>query len=52
MTTQLLLAYGVFWATLMKPLLVGAKMIPPSCGRCGKLYERQELGQPICRCGR
>ena len=52
MTTQLLLAYAVFWATLMKPLLERAELIPASCARCGKHFERQELGEPVCRCGR
>ena len=52
MTTQLILAYAVFWATLMKPLLERAEVIPASCTRCGKLHERQELGQTICTCSR
>ncbi len=52
MTTQLLLAYGVLWATLMKPLLERAQLIPASCARCGKRFERRELGEPICRCAR
>jgi len=49
MTTQLLIAYGVLWATLMKPLLERAQLIPASCARCGKRFERRELGEPICR---
>ena len=52
MTTQLMLAYAVLWATLMKPLLERAELIPSSCTRCGKLHERQELGQAICTCAR
>ncbi|MBA3245716.1 MAG: hypothetical protein H0T61_11165 [Actinobacteria bacterium] len=52
MTTQLLIAYGVLWATLMKPLLERAQLIPASCARCGKRFERRELGEPICRCAR
>ncbi|MGI9113412.1 MAG: hypothetical protein ACR2GT_14670 [Gaiellaceae bacterium] len=52
MTTQLLLAYGVLWATLMKPLLERAQLIPASCARCGKRFERRELGEPICACNR
>jgi len=51
MTTQLLLAYAVLWATLLKPLLVRAQVIPPSCARCGLARERGELGQRICSCG-
>ncbi len=52
MTTQLLIAYGVFWATLLKPLLERAQLIPTSCARCGRLLERRELGEAICVCGR
>ncbi len=52
MTAQLLIAYGVFWATLMKPLLERAQVIPASCARCGMVFERRELGEPICRCAR
>ncbi len=52
MTTQLLIAYGVLWATLMKPLLERAQLIPASCARCGKRFERRELGEPICACNR
>ncbi len=52
MTTQLLIAYGVLWATLMKPLLERAELIPASCKRCGRPFERRELGQTICGCAR
>jgi hypothetical protein len=50
MTTQLLLAYAVLWATLVKALLVRAQLIPPTCARCGFARERSELGQQICSC--
>ena len=50
MTVQLLLAYGVLWATLLKALFVRARLIPPTCTRCGYAYERSELGQQICSC--
>ena len=52
MTTQLMLAYAVLWATLMKPLLERAELIPSSCTRCGKVFERRELGGTICTCER
>ena len=50
MTTPLLIAYGFLSLTLLKPLLVRAQMIQASCARCGKPYERRELGQPVCNC--
>ena len=52
MTVQLLIVYGVLWATLLKPLLERAELIPASCARCGRRFERRELGEPICSCGR
>jgi predicted Zn-ribbon and HTH transcriptional regulator len=51
MTTPLLLAYAVLWATLLRALLVRARVIPPTCPRCGYAFERSELGQQICSCG-
>jgi hypothetical protein len=50
MTTQLLLPYLVFWAVLMRALLVRARIAPPLCGRCGLKLERSALGETICRC--
>ena len=50
MTAQLLVAYAVLWAVLLKGLLARARVIPRECARCGLLYERNELGQQICRC--
>ncbi len=37
--------------TLMRSLLVAAKVVPPSCARCGVQLERRQLGEPVCRCG-
>ena len=42
----------IFAATLMRGLLVAAKLLPPSCGRCGLQLERRNLGETVCRCGR
>jgi hypothetical protein len=42
----------VFALTLMRSLLVVAKVLPPSCGRCGVQLERRALGEPVCRCER
>jgi hypothetical protein len=37
--------------TLMRSLLVAAKVVPPSCARCGIQLERRQLGERVCRCG-
>ena len=50
MTTPLLIAYGFLSLTFVKPLLVRAQVISASCTRCGKPYQRRELGQPVCNC--
>lgn len=50
MAASLVLPTFVLWATLMRGLLVAAKLVPPSCRRCGLAFERRELGQPVCRC--
>jgi hypothetical protein len=50
-SVQLLLPYFVLWATLMRGLLVAAKIVPPLCARCGLVLERRQLGDPVCRCG-
>jgi hypothetical protein len=41
----------VFAITLMRALLVAARVLPPSCARCGVQLERRALGERICRCG-
>jgi hypothetical protein len=51
-TGNLVLPYFVLWATLMRALLVKANIVPPSCGRCGRKFERRELGEPVCSCHR
>ena len=50
MTGHWLLVYGLLWATLMRALLVRAKVLPATCGRCGLPFERRALGDPVCRC--
>jgi hypothetical protein len=52
MTATFVLPYFVLWATLIKALLVKAKLVPPSCARCGETLERRQLGEPVCRCRR
>ena len=50
MPTWMLLPYFVLWASLMRALLVRARIIPPTCARCGRKYERAEFGEQICSC--
>jgi hypothetical protein len=45
------LPYLVLWAAMVRALLVRARIAPRSCGRCGRLFERRSLGEPVCRCG-
>jgi hypothetical protein len=44
--------YLVFWTALMRALLVRAEVLPPTCARCGLRFERRQLGEPVCSCGR
>ena len=50
MSGPLLVGFLLLWATLMRALLVKARVLPPTCARCGLRYERQRLGQRVCRC--
>jgi hypothetical protein len=50
MSSQLFVPYMVLWATLMRALLVRARIAPPLCARCGMKLERSTLGEAICRC--
>ena len=45
-----LIVYGLVWATLMRALLVRARVLPPTCARCGLPFERRRLGERVCRC--
>jgi len=45
-----LLVYGLVWATLMRALLVRANVLPATCARCGRVFERRALGEQVCRC--
>ena len=51
MDPSLVLLELVFAVTLMRGLLVAAKVLPPLCARCGRQFERRELGEQVCRCG-
>jgi len=48
MSGQLLLPYMALWASLLRALLVQARIAPPLCGRCGRKLERSQLGETIC----
>jgi uncharacterized Zn finger protein (UPF0148 family) len=50
MTGPFLIAYGLLWATLMRALLVKARVLPATCARCGLPLERRALGERVCRC--
>jgi hypothetical protein len=42
--------YVLLWMTLMRALLVRARVLPPTCARCGRRYERGRLGERVCTC--
>jgi hypothetical protein len=50
--TVVVLPYLVFWAVLIRALFVKANIALPTCRRCGRLFERRALGEPVCSCGR
>ena len=37
---------------LLRALLVRAQLAAPLCARCGLKYEREFLGERVCRCER
>jgi len=51
MSGPFLFGYVLLWATLMRALLVKARLLPPTCARCGLPFERRALGERICVCG-
>jgi hypothetical protein len=52
MNLQLIVGYAVVWVVLIKALFVRARVIPAECPRCGRQFERRELGGAICTCSR
>jgi hypothetical protein len=50
MNGQVFLLYVFLWATLMRALLVKARVLPATCARCGLGFERRALGEPVCSC--
>ena len=47
MTFSLTVGYLVIGATLLRAALVQARVLPPSCGRCGLAFERRYLGEGL-----
>ena len=47
----LAIPYLVLWIAMMRALLVRAQILPATCNRCGRPYERRELGETVCSCG-
>jgi hypothetical protein len=52
MSGPFLISYVLLWATLMRALLVKARVLPPTCARCGLPFERRALGDAVCSCHR
>lgn len=50
MSGQFVIGFVLLWATLMRALLVRAQVLPPTCARCGRRYERSVLGERVCTC--
>ena len=50
MSGPFLFGFVLFWATLMRALFVKARLLPPTCARCGLPFERRALGERICGC--
>jgi hypothetical protein len=50
MSGPLVIGWLLLWATLMRALLVRAQVLPPTCARCGRRYERRALGEQVCTC--
>jgi hypothetical protein len=42
--------YIVLWAAMMRALLVRAEILPATCARCGRRYERRSMGESVCAC--
>lgn len=49
---MLAITYLVLWVAMMRALLVRAQILPATCSRCGRMFERRDLGEPVCSCER
>jgi hypothetical protein len=47
---SILLVYLVLAATLGRAVLMADHRGPSTCTRCGRSFERRELGEQICGC--
>jgi hypothetical protein len=52
MAHSFLVPYLALWASLTRALFVRAGVLPPTCARCGRRYERKHLGELVCSCHR
>jgi hypothetical protein len=50
MSAPFVVGYALLWASLMRALLVKARVLPATCARCGLPFERRALGDRICGC--
>jgi hypothetical protein len=50
MSVLWLVPYAMLWLVLMRALLVRARLVAPTCTRCGRTRERRRLGERICAC--
>jgi len=46
----MLAPYAMLWLVLVRALLVRARVLAPTCSRCGRKLERAQLGEPVCGC--
>jgi hypothetical protein len=52
MSTEMIVGYAVLWIVLLKALFMRHGVVRAECPRCGRVYERRELGGVICTCNR
>ena len=50
MNGHLVILYLFLWLTLMRALLVKARVLPATWARCGLAFERRALGETVCSC--
>jgi hypothetical protein len=51
MSVTFLAPYAMLWLVLMRALLVRARVLGPTCSRCGLKLERDRVGERVCACG-
>jgi hypothetical protein len=44
------LLFILAWLTVARAVLVFVEKLPPTCGSCGRRFERRHLGEPVCKC--